>query len=189
MATTITRFEASQSRYVAGETALITAVFSGGPVSVGLSSGSLPILVLSNGSLATYDASRSDLSNGRMVFAYTVGARDRSTGDLNVIAFAENDNRITATTAGVSEAVDTTVVPSGNGTLVHSASNDTTVEVVVASTQTGDLVAPKIASMAAASGTYYKGQTVDVSVTFNEVVLVNANGACRPSRSEMVRRC
>lgn len=109
----ITRFAAVDGVYIPGQTVTIRAEFDQA-VQVDASLG-IPMLVLSNGAVARYTAGSGSNS---LSFSYTVGTADRSSADLNVIAVAENDARITGVSGGL-QAVTTVVSGNTGNDLAH----------------------------------------------------------------------
>jgi hypothetical protein len=67
--------DAATSEVVAGQTLKITLSMTEGNLTLN-TSGASPKLTLDNGAIATYDGSASNLTNGTLVFDYTVGAND-----------------------------------------------------------------------------------------------------------------
>ena len=175
-------FRADRATYVAGDVASISVSFDQA-VSVDTFGGfRVPVLVLSNGARAYYSGGS---GTSELRFQYNVLDTDRSSLDLKVVAFAENDATI-RNAAG--EDADVTVRFNTVGSL--SANNDIltpselsggeTGKVVTVQTQSlstgADLVNPKIASMSSVAGTYGVGTTLDIVVSFDEVVLVRTAG-------------
>ncbi|NBT51160.1 MAG: hypothetical protein EBT12_06350 [Marivivens sp.] len=124
------------------------------------------------------------------VFKYIVGPSDATDGDLAVRGFVRNDATFSALDASgdVAGEVDLRVrVGTSNdgassdivyrGTSSSAADDDSTVEVVTQSLSTGaDLIAPRLLSLSASSGTYSPGDDLEIRATFSEAVVVNADG-------------
>uniref|UniRef100_UPI0030ED35E7 hypothetical protein n=1 Tax=Roseobacter sp. HKCCA2468 TaxID=3120342 RepID=UPI0030ED35E7 len=175
-------FRADRATYVAGDVASISVSFDQAVFVDTFGGFRVPVLVLSNGARAYYSGGS---GSSELRFQYNVSETDRSSLDLKVVAFAENDATI-RNAAG--EDADVTVRFNDVGSLsanndiltpseLSGGEDDKFVTVQTQSLSTGaDLVNPKIASMSSVAGTYGVGTTLDVVVSFDEVVLVRTAG-------------
>lgn len=177
MRATITRFDSDRAIYGIGDVVYVTAVFSEAVEALAGAGGFKPRVVLSNGGIAHFDAAATQALGDatRVVFAYEVKATDRATRDLDVIAVSENGGSITTVLGG--ESADVTVSGVlGNGNLVlrdaGGVAQDSTVTVNVVPV-VGDQVAPQLVSMNAAGGVLGVGTRLEITVTFNEAVVVS----------------
>jgi len=185
MSASILSFESDRSRYVVGDVATITVHFDAA-VGVSIASGKpAPVLSLSNGARAVYV---SGSGTNALQFRYLVAPTDSSEDDLAVMGVVRND--------AVFESLDSSGEPDGladlrvrvgslsegasndiiyHGASVGSSDDDSTVEVVTQSLSTGaDLIAPRLTSLSATSGTYSPGSVLEIKAAFNEVVVVDA---------------
>ncbi|MDO7562615.1 MAG: hypothetical protein MUR32_00885, partial [Planktomarina temperata] len=144
-----------------------------------------PVLSLSNGSRAIYvSGSGTDTLN----FRYLVSPTDSSDDDLAVMGVVRN-GAVFQSRDGAGEPdgladlrvkVGTTSIGADNdivypGTSSFAADDDSTVEVVTQSLSTNtDLIAPRLTSLSATSGTYSPGDVLEIKASFNEVVVVDA---------------
>ena len=111
-------FRSDRSTYVSGDVAVISARFDI-PVFVDDFQGfRVPVLVLSNGARAFYVGGS---GTDELRFQYNVTDVDRSTSDLTVVAFAENDATIRDKVTGGDDA-NVTVRFNDVGTVI--ANND-----------------------------------------------------------------
>jgi hypothetical protein len=171
-------FRSDRSTYVSGDVAVISARFDI-PVFVDDFQGfRVPVLVLSNGARAFYVGGS---GTDELRFQYNVTDVDRSTSDLTVVAFAENDATIRDKVTGGDDANvtvrfnDVGTFVANNDILTPSSVGDVSVQTQSLSTG-ADLVNPKIASMSSVSGAYGVGTTLDIVVSFDEIVLVRTSG-------------
>ena len=169
-------FRSDRASYTSGQAAIITASFDV-PVFVDTFGGfRVPVLVLSNGARAYYVGGS---GTDELRFQYNVVDTDRSSLDLKVVAFAENDATIRRSSG---EDADVTVrfndvgsSVANNDILTPTSVGDVSVQTRALSTG-ADLVNPKIASMSSVAGTYGVGTTLDIAVSFDEVVMVRTSG-------------
>ena len=168
----VIRFETVKNQYIAGEIARIAAVFDEA-VFVNLSSGGQPpVLSLSNGATATFVSNNSDT----LYFDYLVTESDNATPSVSVTAFAENDAQIFTS---ANAAADTTLLFTGasaNNALYVAGETNASVAIDTQVITQDDLTAPRVSAVTAVSGNYQVDQQVTLKVSFNEVVVVNANG-------------
>ena len=119
---TIVRIRSDRASYGVGDVSLLRVEFSEA-VAVQATSGLVPVLALSNGAVARYDAvaTAAAVASGgpasTLIFKYVVGSSDRSTGDLNAIALSENGVPMVSA-AGV--AADVTVRSGVNADITHA---------------------------------------------------------------------
>lgn len=174
-------FRSDRATYVAGQAAIVTASFDAAVFVDTFGGFRVPVLVLSNGARAYYIGGS---GTDELRFQYNILDTDRSALDLTVVAFAENDATIRSAPSANAPGDDADVTVRFNDVGGSLANNDILtpssigdVSVQTRSLSTGaDLVNPKIASMSSVAGTYGVGTTLDIVVSFDEVVLVRTSG-------------
>jgi hypothetical protein len=180
-------FVANKKRLEVGDTVRIAVNFSESVSVDTFNNERIPILALSTGGVARYIlGSGSDT----LLFEYTVTEEENSTRidqTLKAVAFSENDAKILSTT-DLSDSdpsprrADVTIrrfavggLSSNDSILPPDNADVDIVSVQIGESEIADLVPPKLISTSAASGVYRKGDVLEISVGFNETVVVDAS--------------
>jgi len=180
-------FVGEKTRLEVGDTVRLQVAFSEAVRVDTFNNERIPILALSTGGVARYIAGS---GGDTLIFEYTVTEEENSTrlGEpLKAVAFSENDAKILsaidlANSEPLPRRADVTIrrtatddLPNNEIILPPANAAVPYVTVQIGDGEITDLVPPKLISTSAASGVYRQGDVLEISVGFNEAVVVDAS--------------